>query len=103
MPIKPENRQRYPVHWPVISRYVREHIAGGRCEFCGVVNGWAHPVTGSRVVLTVAHLDQRPENNIVGNLRALCQRCHLAYDADWRARARDRAAAERQRIMENAR
>lgn len=35
-----------------------------------------------RVVLTVAHLDHRPENCAPENLRALCQRCHLAYDAD---------------------
>lgn len=34
-----------------------------------------------RVVLTVAHLDHQPENCELDNLRALCQRCHLAYDA----------------------
>jgi 5-methylcytosine-specific restriction endonuclease McrA len=36
------------------------------------------------VVLTIAHLDQQPENNDHANLRALCQRCHLRFDADWR-------------------
>lgn len=34
-----------------------------------------------RVVLTVAHLDHQPENCERGNLKALCQRCHLRYDA----------------------
>lgn len=33
-----------------------------------------------RIVLTIAHLDHMPENCSLDNLRALCQRCHLAYD-----------------------
>lgn len=37
-----------------------------------------------RVVLTVAHLDHRPENVGRENLKALCQRCHNAYDAPMR-------------------
>ncbi|WP_202638978.1 hypothetical protein [Bailinhaonella thermotolerans] len=44
-----------------------------------------YPVTGSRVVLTVAHLDHVPENCAEENLLAMCQRCHLAYDADQHA------------------
>jgi hypothetical protein len=38
MPIKPENRARYPKDWPAISRRIRER-ANNRCEFCGVPNG----------------------------------------------------------------
>jgi hypothetical protein len=34
------------------------------------------------IVLTIAHLDQRPENCEPGNLRALCQRCHLGWDRE---------------------
>lgn len=34
-----------------------------------------------RIVLTIAHLDHTPENCADDNLRAWCQRCHLAYDA----------------------
>jgi hypothetical protein len=33
-----------------------------------------------KVVLTVAHLDHDPTNNADGNLKALCQFCHLRYD-----------------------
>jgi hypothetical protein len=33
-----------------------------------------------RIVLTVAHLDHNPANCDYSNLRALCQKCHLAYD-----------------------
>lgn len=38
-----------------------------------------------RIVLTVAHLDHTPENCVDENLKALCQRCHLTYDAKHHA------------------
>ena len=31
-------------------------------------------------MLTTAHLDHTPENCSDDNLKALCQRCHLAWD-----------------------
>ena len=31
----------------------------------------------SVIVLAAAHLDHDPSNNRPGNLRSLCQRCHL--------------------------
>jgi len=81
MPISPENRLRYPPDWKLRSRFVREVRAGNRCEWCGAVNGRPHPVTGSRVVLTTAHVyDKRPEAAALLNLAALCQRCHLGHD-----------------------
>lgn len=79
MPIRPEQRALYPDDWPAISCAIRER-SGGRCEWCGAENGRPHPTTGSYVVLTVAHLDHDPRNCAAGNLRALCQRCHLRYD-----------------------
>lgn len=91
-PIKPENRGRYPAapEWAAIRQAILER-ARWRCEGspglypdCRAVNAYPHPVTGSRVVLTIAHLDQQPENNDPENLRALCQRCHLGFDAKWR-------------------
>jgi hypothetical protein len=45
--------------------------AGGHERFLRII----------RVVCTVAHLDHTPENCSDENLRFLCQRCHLAYDA----------------------
>ena len=38
MPIRPENRDRYPADWPQISAQVREE-AGHKCEWCGAPNG----------------------------------------------------------------
>jgi len=42
MPIKPENREKYPDDWKEISRSIREDRAGGRCECrgeCGTPHG----------------------------------------------------------------
>lgn len=80
MPIRPENRARYPKEWPLISLTIRAR-AGFRCEWCSAQNGKPHPDTGSIVVLTVAHLNHTPEDcGERNNLKALCQRCHLNYD-----------------------
>jgi hypothetical protein len=57
----------------------------GRCE---AQNGRPHPVTGSKVVLTVAHLNHTPEDCTDDNLLAMCQRCHLKYDAAHHAETR---------------
>lgn len=140
MPIRPENRARYPRNWPDISGQVRER-AGHRCEWpgCGARNyaigfwrqidgAWAwRPYRNAAgkesacdtyaearqlaaelyyergeegdkptvIVLTVAHLDHTPENCALDNLRAWCQRHHLAYDAEHHAasRAKNRDAA----------
>lgn len=154
MPIKPENRHRYPRDWKQIHAAILTR-AGHSCEQCGVPNhavgyrgefgdfirlrgngpcdaagcGLDWPNTGRRldyadalefarqynshagnrdaagnrwivIVLTVAHLDHTPENCDPTNLRALCQRCHLAYDADhhqrtaYRTRRNGKAAGD---------
>lgn len=105
MPIKTENRHRYPPNWRAIAIAIRLGRVGGRRERCGIANGvWRNHRTeawtrdaglaeawrldGDKIeciVLTVAHLDHAPEHNDPANLRALCQRCHLAYDADHTA------------------
>jgi len=93
MPIRPENRDRYPKDWPAISMRIRVE-SEWRCEFCSAQHGEPHPITDSIVVLTVAHLDHTPENCERENLKALCQRCHNRYDADHRksTRAKTREA-----------
>lgn len=100
MPIRPENRDRYPKDWPLISRRIRTERAKGRCECegecrrgthldrCPNVNGKPAYGTGSRVVLTVAHLNHTPEDCRDENLRAMCQGCHLHYDAEHHAQTR---------------
>lgn len=56
------NPADYHPDWANISRQIRQQ-AGWCCEGtprrpdCMAVNGERHPMTGSKVVLTVAHMD----------------------------------------------
>lgn len=118
MPIKPENKARYPADWPEVRERILRR-AHWRCEHDGCTAmhrdvGWwregGHFVPmnsalrdagaqagdviacaggGSikliRIVLTIAHLDHQPENCADDNLRAWCQRHHLAYDQQHHA------------------
>ncbi|MCR4295491.1 MAG: hypothetical protein NUW21_08150 [Elusimicrobia bacterium] len=99
MPIRPENRARYPVDWKALSNHIRFERAEKRCECpggaegCGLHRGrrceehhgerakWAR----GKVILTVAHLDHDPANCRDENLAAMCQRCHLRYDRQHHA------------------
>lgn len=114
MPIRPENKARYPADWPAIRLRILQR-ARYRCEHpgCGAPHrtlGYWHenkfrPMSRSmrdagckagsviacfdgpeikiiKLVLTIAHLDHTPEHCEDDNLRAWCQRHHLAYDAE---------------------
>ena len=91
MPIKPENKARYPKNWKDIRVRILQR-ANNRCEFCGVENHTyrLNPKTGKNVyiVLTIAHMNDVIEDCSDGNLKALCQRCHNQYDAKSRAEHR---------------
>jgi hypothetical protein len=85
---------RYPPDWARRSWFVRFVRARGRCEWCGACHGQPHPLTGSIVILTCAHVyDDRPEAKSLLNLAALCQKCHNTHDAPARARGRRERAA----------
>ena len=91
-------RRHYPANWPAIRADILQR-ADNRCEGspaypdCRAADGEPHPVTGSIVVLIVAHLDHITENCNPANLRVWCQRCHNTYDAaDRRATRRSRKA-----------
>lgn len=85
----PIDYRRYPLDWPQLRNLVLAR-AGHCCEGspaypdCRAANLQPHPVTDSRVVLTIAHLDHALTNHDLTNLRAMCQRCHLRYDRDAR-------------------
>lgn len=110
MPIRPENKARYPKNWKEIRKAILER-AGHQCEFCGLDNyvcGYRDenkdfvPTTDIQsayqagkmgfklinVVLTIAHMDHTPENNDPANLKALCQQCHNRYDMKFRVENR---------------
>ncbi|MCX7179471.1 MAG: hypothetical protein NTX56_12115 [Proteobacteria bacterium] len=112
MPIKKENRAKYPANWQEIRTRIRTR-SGDKCEWCGVMNGavgWrdcdgefvmigrdpedagascdlmeADGFKIIRIVLTVAHIhDNDPANCADDNLAHLCQRCHNKHDAPMR-------------------
>lgn len=114
MPIKPENRGKYPKDWPQIRARILER-AGHKCERCNVPNkaigyrlpdGYFRQLADCRanagdevdaahfdglkvveIVLTIAHVnDPDPANCADDNLEALCQRCHNLLDAPMRAK-----------------
>ena len=109
-PIRASERTRYPKDWSAISLSIRRDRAKWYCECqgqcgahhyggeCGKRQGW--PTTWaagckSKVVLTVAHLNHMPEDCRPENLLAMCQACHLRYDA--RHHAETARATRRQR------
>lgn len=100
MPIKADRKHLYPgggthsPEWQAFRALIGER-SGNRCEGtpkhpnCRAVNGEPHPETGSKVVLTVAHMDHDETHADPARCRHLCQRCHLAWDAaHHRANAR---------------
>ena len=100
MPIKPELRRLYPHNWRLLSWAIRFSRGKGRCECTGQC-GDHHPggrcperhgkpalTHRGRVLLTTAHLDHDPTNNVPENLRGFCQRCHLRYDRFQHAKER---------------
>ena len=113
----PMQRHLYPRNWDAIAYQVKQE-AEWRCEECGrECRRSGEPVTDfveriqtarvsecpavaeflekpTRFVLTVAHLDHRPENCVGeaspeanrSNLKALCAPCHCRYDLSQMAR-----------------
>ena len=103
----PIDYSEYPEDWQAISQRIRFERAAtpnapeGRCECegecghhhpdnrCLAANYQPHPITGSEVILTVAHWpDHTKANADDSNLTAMCQRCHLSLDADRHHRNR---------------
>lgn len=88
----------YHPKWSLIVRLIRKRTIQNNgkdcCEGspafpdCRAENHEPHPITGSVVVLTTAHIDQDKENNRFHNLGRWCQRCHLYHDRHQHARNR---------------
>jgi len=109
----PINYKNYPPDWQETRKRILER-AWNCCENCGIENGriipsWKNPETNKivwsvcipfdfdrskvkkvKVVLTVAHLDHDEHNQDVKDdrLMAMCQLCHLRYDAEEKTKRR---------------
>ena len=100
MPIRPENKCRYPKNWKEIRQQILQR-AHDCCEFCGRKNHSIVPNQQGKmikVVLTIAHLNHTPEDCRPENLRALCQACHNRYDAKHRAQTRKEHRNENRKL-----
>jgi hypothetical protein len=97
MPIRADRMKLYPgggthsKEWKAFRASLLDR-AGNACEGtpmhpdCRAPNGGKHPETGSKVVLTIAHMDHDESHADPERCRALCQRCHLRWDAKHHAR-----------------
>lgn len=114
----PVDMNRYPDNWKDISLRIRVRAEGvceceGECGThqgrCTASNYGLHPVTGSKVILTVAHLghetgDKHNKMDVRDeNLKAMCQYCHLLFDLDEHIQNRRRnLTAKKLRVMIDA-
>lgn len=86
----PIDYKEYHPKWTLIVRLVRLRTIKNNgkdcCEGspaypeCRAENYMPHPDTGSKVILTTAHIDGDKEHNKFYNLGRWCQRCHLHHD-----------------------
>ena len=95
MPIKPENRARYPADWAEISRRIRFERAAGRCECEGECGRGTHKGRCTNV-----HGGEAPERCEDANLKAMCQGCHLHYDRDHHAQTAYKSRREGKAMSE---
>jgi hypothetical protein len=109
MPIDYSN---YSKDWKLRSRFIRFYRADNRCELCGAINhSYVNKLTRElctqdeenaiRIVLTVAHLDHDINNNSFFNLKAMCQKCHLSYDAKHHAETRRQKRISKNQLLIN--
>lgn len=81
----PCDYKKYPANWKALRQQKladAKHCCQGSPKFpdCSAKNYKPHPVSGSRVVLALCHLDRDINNNEDDNLKIWCQRCHIHHD-----------------------
>lgn len=95
-------KEKYPVNWLTTIRPAALRDAGYKCVKCRIPDrayGYREP-DGSfvecdsfmvhwaiankkklfKIILTISHTNHDTLDNRLSNLKALCQRCHLAHD-----------------------
>lgn len=107
----PIDYNKYPPNWKTEIRPRILERDQHRCKFCALKNyqegyrdkngafwplsAWeflnSDTIRRIKIVLTIAHLDHDEDNHDVQDdrLAALCQQCHLRYDAKEKSRRRN--------------
>lgn len=114
MPISKHNQAKYGKDWKQFSARIRFERAGGMCECAGECGGKHEPSDNDRecydaagiaiiegrchrmhkvrtesdvlTILTVAHLCHDESCRDESHVKAMCQACHLRYDAKHHAK-----------------
>lgn len=91
-------KKPFPKNWPEIRREILNR-ANDRCEWlgCNVKNYSKHPITGSKVVLTVAHLNHKIKDVRRKKLKAVCQMHHNRHDVPHRVKNRKKTLMRKKR------
>lgn len=87
----PIDYKQYPSNWKTEIRPAILERDNHCCKFCHLpnycfINKKTREIclpdedNVTRIILTIAHLDQDKTNNDYENLAALCQKCHLGID-----------------------
>lgn len=79
----PCDYKKYPKNWKEVRKIILDR-EDDKCRFCHAPNYEPHWLTGSKVILTIAHLNHVIEDMRDYNLAALCQRCHNILDMPHR-------------------
>lgn len=97
----PMEKARYPADWDRIAFNVKEE-AGWICQECGMqCRKPGEPFDTHKRTLTVAHLNHTPEDCRPENLKAMCSKCHLRYDAQHHAKTRKKKGVNPHETAEN--
>jgi hypothetical protein len=93
-------RERYPDNWEAMSLECKAR-AKWRCEQCGIAEGTWRIGLNKRYKESIqaAHLDHDPWNPNA-RLMAMCQPCHIRYDALEHGRTARQTKCRKQREAE---
>lgn len=86
MPIRPENRARYPRDWKLRSRFVRFVRARGKCEWCGVEQYSLVEREGGKQV-TDAHESHAEARQSLADMYASRYGVEGDVSAEWQVKA----------------
>lgn len=83
--------------------------SGGRCECtdecghhkhrCTELNGQKAKYAQGKIILTAAHLNHKKAPNTDDNLKAMCQACHLRFDAKFNAQRAIRTLRQKAKLL----